>query len=132
MIATALPVLLEQMLGTHASPSFLFSSVLRLVSFVQLLLFVIVYDHTPANRNNPHFNIGLKFTGAITYITMGLPIIFLFIFFIRGLTLEGSADGVKAYIGVWDLSVLSERGDSWSTAVSQIFFSLSVCFGISK
>lgn len=73
---------------------------------------------------------GLKFTGAITYITMGLPIIFLFLFFIRGLTLEGSADGVKAYIGEWDVKVLSERGDSWSTAVSQIFFSLSVCFGI--
>lgn len=42
--------------------------------------------------------------------------------------------GIKAYIqknmGEWDVSVLSTRGDAWSTAVSQIFFSLSVTFGI--
>merc|ERR1712157_11265 len=33
------------------------------------------------------------------------------------------------YIGQWDMKVL-EDGEVWSTAVSQIFFSLSVCFGV--
>lgn len=61
---------------------------------------------------------------------MGLPVLILFVFLIRGCTLEGSSDGIKAYIGEWDMSVLRDQGDSWSEAVSQIFFSLSVTFGI--
>ena len=71
---------------------------------------------------------GLKVTGKITYVTMGLPILVLFMFLIRGCTLDGAGEGIVAYIGEWDLSVL--KGDAWSTAVSQIFFSLSVCFGV--
>jgi solute carrier family 6 GABA transporter-like protein 1 len=73
---------------------------------------------------------GVKTVGRITYITMGIPVILLFIFLIYGLTLEGAGNGVKAYIGEWDMSVLKEDGDVWSTAVSQIFFSLSVTFGV--
>jgi SNF family Na+-dependent transporter len=61
---------------------------------------------------------------------MGLPIVLLFVFLILGCTLEGASMGIKAYIGEWDVSVLSTRGDAWSTAVSQIFFSLGVTFGI--
>lgn len=71
---------------------------------------------------------GLEATGRVTYVTMGLPVVLLFIFLIRGCTLEGSGAGVKAYIGEWDVSTLD--GSAWSTAVTQIFFSLSVCFGI--
>ncbi|CAB9501948.1 chloride-dependent neutral and basic amino acid transporter B [Seminavis robusta] len=73
---------------------------------------------------------GVQWVGRITYFTMGLPIVLLFVFLIRGLTLEGYQDGIKEYIGVWDLSVLTEQGDVWSTAVSQIFFSIGVTFGI--
>jgi solute carrier family 6 GABA transporter-like protein 1 len=73
---------------------------------------------------------GLKWTGRLTYFTMGLPIVLLFVFLGRALTLPGAADGVKAYMGVWDLSVLTEQPDCWSTAVSQIFFSIGVTFGI--
>ena len=32
-------------------------------------------------------------------------------------------------IGEWDLNVLRDRPDSWSTTASQIFFSLSLIFG---
>jgi solute carrier family 6 GABA transporter-like protein 1 len=60
---------------------------------------------------------------------MGLPILLLFVFLIKACTLEGAEDGIKAYIGEWDMSVLKDRPDVWSTAVSQIFFSLSVTFG---
>lgn len=72
---------------------------------------------------------GLKVTGRITYATMGLPILVIFIFLFKGISLDGSSDGIKEYIGRWDTAVLREQGDVWSTAVSQIFFSLSVTFG---
>ena len=36
---------------------------------------------------------GVKWTGRITYVTMGLPIVLLFVFLIRGLSLEGAQDG---------------------------------------
>jgi solute carrier family 6 GABA transporter-like protein 1 len=72
---------------------------------------------------------GLKWTGRIAYVSMGLPILLLFVFLIKACTLTGSSDGIKAYIGEWDMSVLKDRPDVWSTAVSQIFFSLSVTFG---
>lgn len=72
---------------------------------------------------------GLKWTGRIAYISMGLPILLLFVFLGKACTLDGASDGVKSYIGEWDMSVLTDRPDVWSTAVSQIFFSLSVTFG---
>merc|ERR1712232_1226159 len=34
------------------------------------------------------------------------------------------------YIGIWDMSVLSEEGEVWSIACSQIFFSIGLTFGI--
>mmetsp|Transcript_12620 Transcript_12620/g.24240 ORF Transcript_12620/g.24240 Transcript_12620/m.24240 type:complete len:654 (+) Transcript_12620:123-2084(+) len=73
---------------------------------------------------------GTEYTGRITYFTMGVPIILLFVFLIKSLTLEGASDGIKEYIGRWDTSVLTDRPDCWSTAVSQIFFSIGVTFGI--
>lgn len=72
---------------------------------------------------------GLKVTGKITYATMGLPILIIFIFLFKGITLTGSSDGIKEYIGRWDTTVIREDGGVWSEAVSQIFFSLSVTFG---
>lgn len=62
---------------------------------------------------------------------MGLPIVLLLLFLIRGLTLDGAGDGIKAYVGEWSMDVLTDRPDVWSTAVSQIFFSLSVTMGVS-
>jgi len=73
---------------------------------------------------------GVEVTGKITYFTMGLPIVLLFVFLGRGLTLEGHEEGIHEYIGVWDMSVLTDKPDVWSTAVTQIFFSLGVTFGI--
>lgn len=43
---------------------------------------------------------GLKWTGRITYITMGVPIVLLFVFLIRACTLPGASDGIRAYIGM--------------------------------
>lgn len=73
---------------------------------------------------------GLKLTGRITYFTMGFPILLLFIFLFKGISLEGSGDGIVEYIGRWDLKILTDQPACWSEAVSQIFFSLSVTFGV--
>ena len=72
---------------------------------------------------------GMKWTGRIAYFTMGFPILLLFVFLFKSIALEGAGAGIEQYIGIWDMSVLSERPDVWSTALSQIFFSLSVTFG---
>jgi len=61
---------------------------------------------------------------------MGLPIILLFVFLGKAVSLEGSHAGIVEYIGRWDMQVLTDRPDVWSTAVSQIFFSIGVTFGI--
>ena len=69
---------------------------------------------------------GIKWTGRIAYVTMGLPVLMLAILLVRSLTLPGASKGIYEYIGNWDLSVLVEQPDIWSTAVSQIFFSIGV------
>ncbi|KAG7359158.1 sodium:neurotransmitter symporter family protein [Nitzschia inconspicua] len=73
---------------------------------------------------------GLKWTGRVAYVTMGLPVFFMFLLLIRALTLPGAGDGIHAYIGEWDLSVLVQQPDIWSTAVAQTFFSVGIAFGV--
>jgi SNF family Na+-dependent transporter len=73
---------------------------------------------------------GIKWTGRIAYFTMGFPIFLLFVFFGRAVTLEGAEEGINAYIGQWDMAVLRDKPEVWSTAVSQIFFSLGTTFGV--
>ena len=38
---------------------------------------------------------------SVTYVTMGLPIVLMFVFLGKSLTLDGHEDGVKEYIGIW-------------------------------
>jgi len=73
---------------------------------------------------------GLKATGRITYVTMGLPFLILFLFLGRAATLPGALDGTSAYIGEWDTSVIRKEREVWSVACSQVFFSNSLTFGI--
>jgi solute carrier family 6 GABA transporter-like protein 1 len=60
---------------------------------------------------------GIKWTGRITYFTMGLPVVLLFVFLGRALSLPGSQDGVEAYIHDSNWEVLSQRPEVWSKAV---------------
>jgi len=73
---------------------------------------------------------GVKWAGRVAYATMGIPIVLIFIFLGKALTLEGSSDGVREYIGIWDMSILITKGEVWSVACSQIFFSIGLTFGI--
>jgi SNF family Na+-dependent transporter len=61
---------------------------------------------------------------------MGLPIVLLFVFLGVACSLEGASDGIQAYVGEWDMSVLTEQGEVWSVACSQVFFSIGLTFGI--
>ena len=72
---------------------------------------------------------GVKMTGRIAYFTMGFPVILLFLFLGRSVTLEGAQAGIDEYLNS-NWGVLSERPEVWSRAVSQIFFSVGIAFGI--
>ena len=72
---------------------------------------------------------GTEWTGRVAYITMGLPILFLFIFLFRSVALSGASDGIEEYIGKWEMDILKDEPQVWSRAVSQIFFSLSTTMG---
>jgi len=71
---------------------------------------------------------GIEATGKVTYFTMGLPAILIFVFLGRAVSLPGASVGINAYIGEWDMSVLVNQPECWSRAVSQIFFSVGVTF----
>jgi len=73
---------------------------------------------------------GLRNIGRITCVTMGLPFLLLFVFLGRAATLPGAREGVTAYIGIWDLSVLKNETEVWAVAVTQVFFSTGCTLGI--
>lgn len=89
--------------------------------FYSLLTWVVIYFSVAY---------GLEATGKVTYVTMGFPLVILFVFLGRSLTLEGSGNGINEYIGESNWGIFSDHPEIWSRAVSQIFFSLGTTFGI--
>jgi NSS family neurotransmitter:Na+ symporter len=71
---------------------------------------------------------GTKSVGKVVKWTVPLPVILLGILAIRGLTLEGSIDGISYYLNP-DFSKLLDP-KVWAAAYGQIFFSLSLAFGV--
>ncbi len=71
---------------------------------------------------------GVKVVGKVANWTVGLPWVLLLILIIRGITLEGSAEGLNFYLSP-DFSLLLDP-EVWLDAYGQIFFSLSLGFGI--
>jgi len=71
---------------------------------------------------------GIKSVGKVVLITMPLPIILLVILFFRGITLPGALTGISYYLTP-DFSALLST-EIWLAAISQIFFTLSLAFGI--
>ena len=65
------------------------------IIFVWCIIFFCIYK-------------GVAVTGKVVYFTAGLPVFVLGVMVINGLALEGSADGIKAYIGNWDMSQLGD------------------------
>lgn len=71
---------------------------------------------------------GVHRVGKVVMITVPLPLVILLLLVIRGLTLPNSMDGLSYYLAP-DWSKLSEP-DVWLAAYGQVFFSLSVGWGI--
>lgn len=74
---------------------------------------------------------GVASVGIAAKITVIVPWCLMAIFIIYNATLEGSLDGIRAYIGEWDLEVL-QNGDAWSDAAGQIFFTLGATLGVNS
>jgi len=71
---------------------------------------------------------GVRNVGKVVMVTVPLPIILLFIVLIRGITLPGAATGIIYYLKPnWELL---KDPSVWMAAYGQIFFSLSLGFGI--
>jgi NSS family neurotransmitter:Na+ symporter len=71
---------------------------------------------------------GVLRVGKVVMITVPLPLVLLLLLAIRGLTLDGAMDGLAYYLSPnWDK--LTDP-DTWVAAYGQVFFSLSVGWGI--
>jgi len=70
---------------------------------------------------------GVKLVGRIVWLTVPLPWLMLLILTVRGLTLEGSIEGLAYYLNP-DWTELA-KASTWRFAFGQAFFSLSLAFG---
>ena len=71
---------------------------------------------------------GAKTVSKVVYVTVLLPWLLLLIFTLRGVTLPGAVDGLNYYLTP-DFEKLKDP-QVWLAAYTQVFFSLSVGFGI--
>ncbi len=71
---------------------------------------------------------GARTVGKVVYVTVTVPWLILVIMVIGGLTLPGAFDGIKYYLTPeWSKFLNPEL---WQAAITQVFFSLSVGFGV--
>ena len=71
---------------------------------------------------------GIRSVSAVIKWTATMPFVILAILLVRALTLDGALDGVRAFfIPNWDSLADPQL---WIAAFSQVFFSLSLAFGI--
>ena len=71
---------------------------------------------------------GVKNVGKVVLITVPLPWLILVVLFFRGITLDGAMTGLAYYLNPnWELL---KDPQVWLAAYGQIFFSLSVGFGV--
>ncbi|XP_017490368.1 PREDICTED: sodium-dependent nutrient amino acid transporter 1-like, partial [Rhagoletis zephyria] len=70
---------------------------------------------------------GIKSSGKASYVLALFPYVVMFILLIRSLTLPGALNGVLYFLKPqWD-KLLDPK--VWYAAVTQVFFSLAICFG---
>ena len=71
---------------------------------------------------------GVHRVGRVVLITVPLPVILLIVLGIRGITLDGAMDGIRFYLTPNFDKLKDPR--VWLEAYGQIFFSLSIGFGV--
>lgn len=70
---------------------------------------------------------GIKSSGKVSYFLALFPYVTLIILFIRAVTLPGALEGLqKLFYPEWSKMIEPEV---WFDAITQVFFSLAVCFG---
>jgi solute carrier family 6 GABA transporter-like protein 1 len=62
---------------------------------------------------------GVSVTGKVVYVTMGLPIIMIFVLIVRGATLPNAIDGIRLYVGEFNGGQLVQ-GQIWQDALGQV------------
>ncbi len=71
---------------------------------------------------------GVRVVSKVVLLTVPLPWIMLLILTVRGLTLDGAAEGLKFYLEPrWDELL---KPETWRWAFGQMFFSMSLAFGV--
>jgi NSS family neurotransmitter:Na+ symporter len=71
---------------------------------------------------------GAKTVGKVVYFTVIIPWIILLVFVVRGVTLPGALEGLKYYLTPNFSALVNYR--VWLHAYSQVFFSLTIGFGV--
>ncbi|HOY65060.1 MAG: Sodium:neurotransmitter symporter family protein [bacterium ADurb.Bin236] len=71
---------------------------------------------------------GVETVGKVVLLTVPVPIVLLVIFIVRGVTLPGAVEGLKFFLTP-DFSALANP-KVWLAAYGQVFFSLSIGFGV--
>jgi NSS family neurotransmitter:Na+ symporter len=71
---------------------------------------------------------GVKTVGKVVYFTVIIPWFILLVFVARGLTLPGALEGLRYYLTPNFSALLNYR--VWLHAYSQVFFSLTIGFGV--
>ncbi|RZF42633.1 hypothetical protein LSTR_LSTR001428 [Laodelphax striatellus] len=71
---------------------------------------------------------GISTSGKVVWFTALFPYVVLLILLIRGITLPGSAEGIKYYLNPNFSSIA--KAEVWVDAATQVFFSLGPGFGV--
>jgi len=71
---------------------------------------------------------GTKTVGKVVWITVLGPWLLIIVFVIRGVTLPGASEGLRLYLQPEWIKLLEPK--VWIAAISQVFFSLTVGFGV--
>lgn len=71
---------------------------------------------------------GIKSSGKASYFLAIFPYIIMLVLLVRALTLPGASDGVLYFLKPQWNKLLDAQ--VWYAAVTQVFFSLTICYGI--
>ncbi|MBU0708114.1 sodium-dependent transporter [Patescibacteria group bacterium] len=71
---------------------------------------------------------GVETVSKVIMVTVPVPVLILVVFFIRGMTLPGAIDGLKYFLTPDFNALLNPK--VWLQAYGQVFFSLSIGFGV--
>jgi len=91
-----------------------------------------------AHLDNPFFCtfMGVKVSSYVVWVTVPLPVVLVFIMVMNGFTLQNSDYGFRMYLKGYendepiDINEKLQSGAMWSEACGQIFFTLSICWGV--